>query len=599
MKHQKAVLAIILTCISTLTWAQTDLPPTFKGEENRVRADELKRAYLLPTRIVWKRNVSYEHNLLQMTNGQPELGKAGMCLMRTRGQDTASILLDYGREIHGGLHLTMGSGNRREPSKVRIRFGESVQECNSVCDNSDYNKWQKPNLSDDDHAKRDIILEIPRDGQIEIGNTGFRFVRIDLLQPEAQISIKEATAIFRFRDIPYLGSFQSSDSRLDSIWLTGAYTVHLNMQEFLWDGIKRDRLVWVGDLHPEVSTLMSVFGNNEVVPRSLDFACQEFPLPRWLNNMPAYSMWYLIIQYEWWMQNADRSFLDRHHDYIIGLIDLFDKSIDEKGVLKGTSFLDWPSSPDKEGVKTGVQALLIWAMKDGRKLCDLFGDAGHKSVCESIISRLRKNIRKPKSLKQAAALEAIAGTMNPKEVFKRYLEADGAKGFSTFYGYYMLEAEALAGRYQEALDVIREYWGGMLDLGATTFWEDFDLKWAENTNRIDELGDPDKKNAHGSFGAYCYPGFRLSLCHGWASGPTAWLSRHVLGFRTIEAGCRKISVEPHLGDLTWVKGSYPTPFGIVSAIHEKQPDGSVKSSIRKPKAVEIVCNSKNCTISDY
>lgn len=25
-------------------------------------------------------------------------------------------------------------------------------------------------------------------------------------------------------------------------WLTGAYTVHLNMQDYLWDGIKRDRL---------------------------------------------------------------------------------------------------------------------------------------------------------------------------------------------------------------------------------------------------------------------------------------------------------------------------------------------------------------------
>ena len=26
-----------------------------------------------------------------------------------------------------------------------------------------------------------------------------------------------------------------------------------------------------------------------------------------------------------------------------------------------------------------------------------------------------------------------------------------------------------------ALDVIRTYWGAMLDLGATTFWEDFNI----------------------------------------------------------------------------------------------------------------------------
>ena len=93
---------------------------------------------------------------------------------------------------------------------------------------------------------RDITMKIPSNGQIEIGNTGFRFVRIDLLQTEVNVHIKEASAILRYRDIPYLGSFRCSDERLNQIWMTGAYTVHLNMQEYLWDGIKRDRLIWLG-----------------------------------------------------------------------------------------------------------------------------------------------------------------------------------------------------------------------------------------------------------------------------------------------------------------------------------------------------------------
>ena len=103
-------------------------------------------------------------------------------------------------------------------------------------------------------------MEIPRDGMIEIGNTGFRFVRLDLLQNNATISLKEISAILRYRDIPYLGSFECNDQRLNKIWITGAYTVHLNMQEFLWDGIKRDRVVWLGDMHPELMTI-SVFSD--------------------------------------------------------------------------------------------------------------------------------------------------------------------------------------------------------------------------------------------------------------------------------------------------------------------------------------------------
>lgn len=78
----------------------------------------------------------------------------------------------------------------------------------------------------------------------------------------------------------------------------------------------------------------------------------------------------------------------------------------------------------------------------------------------------------------------------------------------------------------------------MLDLGATTFWEDFDIKWLDNAARIDELVPEGKVDVHRSYGDFCYKGFRHSFCHGWASGPTAWLSEHVLGISIVEPGCK-------------------------------------------------------------
>jgi alpha-L-rhamnosidase len=598
MKKKIIITCLLFLSIGPFSKAQVLLPPVFQNESNRARQDEMCRVYLLPTRIMWRQHVESEQFLLKMTNGQTELGHANMAHMLSKGQDTASILLDYGRELHGGLRLVMGSGNRSQPSLVRIRFGESVQECNSTTNNSRCDRWPKTSFSTDDHAKRDFIIEIPHDGQIEIGNTGFRFVRIDLLQRDATIDLKEAVAIFHFRNIPYVGSFSSSDSRLDSIWLTGAYTTHLNMQEFLWDGIKRDRLVWIGDMHPETSTINCVFGDNQVVPNSLDFACKEFPLPKWLNNMPAYSMWYLIIQYEWWMHSADRNFINSHRSYILELIEQFDKTVDSKGDFQGNCFLDWPSSPNKEDVKIGVEALLVWSMKDAMKLCELFEDSAHADICKGIIERVSKHIDKPKSLKQAAALMTLSGTMTSKEAYRKYLSKGGIQGFSTFYGYYMLEAEAQAGEYQAAIDAIRQYWGAMLDMGATTFWEDFNPQWMKNANRIDEIGDPKKANIHGDFGTYCYRGFRMSLCHGWASGPTAWLTHNVLGVKIMEPGCKALLIEPHLGDLKSALGTYPTPYGTVFISHEMKPEGTIHSFIRKPKQVKIVTSIKDCTIQD-
>ena len=67
-------------------------------------------------------------------------------------------------------------------------------------------------------------MYLPWYGVSETGNSGFRFVRIDLLVDDVVVPVQEIRAKFTYRDIPYLGSFRSSDPRLDSIWMTGAYT---------------------------------------------------------------------------------------------------------------------------------------------------------------------------------------------------------------------------------------------------------------------------------------------------------------------------------------------------------------------------------------
>ena len=88
---------------------------------------------------------------------------------------------------------------------------------------------------------------------------------------------------------------------------------------------------------------------------------------------------------------------------------------------------------------------------------------------------------------------ALAGLGDAVALNRKVMAVDGAKRMSTFYGYYVLQARAKAGDYQGCLDCIRDYWGAMLDLGATTFWEDFDLDWTVNASRIDELVPPGRR----------------------------------------------------------------------------------------------------------
>jgi hypothetical protein len=58
--------------------------------------------------------------------------------------------------------------------------------------------------------------------------------------------------------------------------------------------------------------------------------------------------------------------------------------------------------------------------------------------------------------------------------------------------------------------------------------------------------------------------------------------------RFVEPGGTTVRVEPHLGDLQWVEGTFPTPKGLLKIRHEKQPDGTVKSDIQAPAGVKIV-----------
>ena len=598
MKHLLLPLAILLSANTLL--AQENLPPVLKADSAHFRKDILTRTYMTPKRILWSSSPTSVQNpelLLKPNTGQADIFGEGMCRLVNNGEDRASIILDFGHEIHGGFKLVISSCAPLVTPQVRLRFGESVSEtCSelnsskSVAETGSKSEVDlKSNTATNDHAIRDMVLTVPFYGQMEVGNTGYRFVRIDLLTPGQTINLKEATAILRYRDIPYLGTFRCSDQRLNDIWMTGAYTVHLNMQEYIWDGIKRDRLVWLGDMHPETSTIGNVFGDEESFYASMDLACQQYPLPAWINGMSAYSLWYLIIQYDWYMRFGHKEYLEKHRDYILGLVDLIDKCIDAQGNdAMGAHFLDWPSSTNPEGVDAGYHALLVWAMQDAQRMSILLGDEARAQKCREVEDRLRRKVVNPNGLKQAASLMAIAGLMDPAKACRDYVSVGGPKGFSTFYGYYMLEALAMDGRYEEAMDIISQYWGGMLDMGATTFWEDFDLEWTRNAGRIDDFVPEGKKDIHGDFGAYCYPGFRHSFCHGWASGPTAWMSTHVLGVEILEAGCKRVRITPHLGRLQWAEGTFPTPYGQISIRHERRADGSVKSSIKAPKGVKVV-----------
>lgn len=559
-----------------------------RGFEHRIASDELTRKYITPLRLIQlpeeeTTGVANAAALLNPFDGQVAVNSGDVCQLSTRDGRSAALLLDFGKELVGGVEIAAPIRPDQKALKVRIRFGESVSEALS-----DINA--PGTTATNQHSLRDFTIDLPWLGTLEVGNSGFRFVRIDLLEPDADLPLKAVRGVLSYRDIPYLGSFRSSDSRLDSIWATAAYTVHLNMQNYLWDGVKRDRLVWVGDMHPEVMTIANVFGDFGVVKKSLDFARDTSPLPGWMNGIAAYSMWWVLIHRDLYMHTGDLEYLKAQTDYMNRLFEVLENGMDgdSENLQGGQRLLDWPTSENPDVIHTGYQALMAMAMDAGQQIGAWTGDNAMVGRCGSVLKRLRRHVPSSHGNKQAAAMLLLSGLSKNREADAAVISAGGPDGFSTFFGYYMLEALAKAGMYDDAQKILSDYWGAMLDLGATTFWENLDYGEALRASRIDEPVPPGAFDIHADTGAYCYVGHRHSYCHGWASGAAPWLTRYVLGVRPVAPGYAKVVVEPHLGSLECAEGSVPTPHGVITVRHRRAADGTISSSVDVPAGVVVV-----------
>lgn len=558
------------------------------GLEGRICNDELTRKYITPLRLIPLRadecdGVSNPEALLRPFDGQLAVSGGDVCELTTRDGKKGAVLIDFGKELSGGIEIAAPIRPDQKALKVRVRMGESVSEAMS-------DVTSPSTTATNQHSLRDFTIDLPWLGTLEIGNSGFRFVRIDMVEPDAVLPIKAVRGVLRFRDIPYKGSFRSSDHRLDSIWATAAYTVHLNMQNYLWDGVKRDRLVWVGDMHPEVMTIANVFGDFDVVKKSLDFARDTSPLPGWMNGIAAYSMWWILIHRDLYMHTADIDYLREQTDYMNRLFEVLADGMDgdRENLQGGQRLLDWPTSEKPDVIHTGYQSLMVMAMEAGEQIGEWTGDETMKKLCRETTEKLRRHIPSSHGNKQAAAMLLLSGLSKDIKADGTIISAGGADGFSTFFGYYMLEALAAAGLYDEAQKIISDYWGAMLDLGATTFWEDLNYSDALKASRIDEPVPAGAFDIHADTGSYCYVGHRHSYCHGWASGAAPWLSRYVLGIRPASPGYSSIIVEPHLGDLDWVEGTVPTPEGLITVRHERDTDGCVHTTIDAPEGTKVL-----------
>ena len=542
--------------------------------------------YINAAKIIYTQGeVVNAENLLKEQILQIGLNEPNTCLLKGR----ASVILDFGKEVSGGARiLTYGVQNNKT---VRLRFGESVGE---TC--AELKEGENGSGATNDHSLRDFCVELQRYSDMTFGQTGFRFLRIDTLSDDTVLFLKTVVAAVDTDTREEIGSFECDDALVNEIWTTAAYTLRLCLQNgMLWDGIKRDRLVWIGDLYPEVRAANCLFGNIPETLRCLDFSMMQTPLPNAINGIPTYSLWWIINLREAYHVSGDKASIAPYLPYAKGILEqVVCPAMAEDGTVSYSfNYIDWPSCHQIGEDRTeergnerlaGVAYLTTVALRALKELLVAFDE--DTALCDEVLAKIAQKKYNIDIYKQIAALGAWAGETDG--CLKTTLMRGGANGLSTFQSYPILTAVAGFGEYESALSMMKEYYGGMLSVGATTFWEDFDLEWLENCTRLDEMPVEGKKDIHGDYGKFCYQSFRHSFCHAWSAGVIPYLVETVAGIKTCGAGIQKITITPHLSGLKHVKVKFPTIHGVVTVEHTLQDNGEVKTTVDAPKGIEVV-----------
>ncbi len=150
MKMLKSITLSVLSMVLLLSACNEQ-----QMQVNTDYSGEIERTYIAPTQIIWQSEnaeIVNTERLLKEGIHQALLINSDVCTLKN-SKEQASIILDFGKELHGGLEIVTGMWPGGKPVHVRVRFGESVSE--TMADIGG-----KPGATND-HAIRDWELKLP------------------------------------------------------------------------------------------------------------------------------------------------------------------------------------------------------------------------------------------------------------------------------------------------------------------------------------------------------------------------------------------------------------------------------------------------------
>lgn len=458
-------------------------------------------------------------------------------------KDVKQITLDFGKHLTGYLTIDTKTLSRCQDAPVRVKlfFGELPAELNTPLDpwkGSLSRAWMQDEVVTITEVDRPIT--IPR-------RLAGRYLTIELLgaSPDFDFAIDDV----KFDAVSSaegdgLELQENCPENIRKIHKVGLETLRECMQTVFEDGPKRDHRLWSGDLYLQSLANRYSFRNFDLTKRCLYlFAAlaadngvvisnifeEPEPHAQFGSFCISYSLLWNSSLLEYLNDTGDMESANdlwdvakRQMDYALEFVDdnyLFNK---QKGDPWTWLFFDWRDGLDMEAP---MQGAMIFALDQTYELAKKLGKEKEVAQWPEISTKMKKAAREhlydaksgvflsgpDKQLSVLGQTWLIkAGVLNRKEARKALKTAmdtpESLKPGTPYGTHYLIDALLETEMKDEARAYLEEYWGGMVDKGADTFWESYD----PNDDFISAYGFSPVNSA----------------CHAWSCTPVYFIHKY-------------------------------------------------------------------------
>ncbi|MBQ8164165.1 MAG: alpha-rhamnosidase [Clostridia bacterium] len=386
------------------------------------------------------------------------------------------------------------------------------------------------------------------------------------------------TASLEYLPLESKGSFKCDNEEINKLWEVCAYTMLLNSREAFFDGIKRDRWVWGGDAYQSFFVNYYLANDKEIVKRTIRMLRGADPIFKHINTICDYTFLWLCGIWEYYLYTGDRSFLEDIYPEMLDMWNFISGRLDKDSLYERKPddwvFIDW-STFDSNGPMCAEQMLLCRACQCISLCAKELGDVDtvsefekrHLYIKEQINQRYwsdskgafiddyksgKNNVTRHANI--FALLFDYTTNERKEQIIKNVIYNKEITPITTpYFEFYELDAMCAIGDFEYVTNMLDSYFLGMLRLGATTIWEEF---------------DPEKS---GIEHYEMYGGkYEKSLCHAWGASPIYLLGKYALGVMPTGVGYKSYIVKPNLMSFNEIEGKVPTPNGEIYVKADKK-----------------------------